>query len=236
MINFELVKKYWIYVLSVILLIILFFMYNNTKDLEGKNSKLQGNVLANQSLSNFYLSQVNAKEDKIISYKKKIDSLDVELNTSQEVIDSIKASYNIKIKEVNKLNTIQIAKYFKDRYHTIKDVDVFGDKVTLKDTISKQCISDLIKGDANKAELKEVYIVNHNLQSKVTFKDSIINTLDNQKKDLFKVIDLKDNSIKSQEEIINNDVKILNKEKNKSTLYKITTVASLLLGGYILLK
>lgn len=234
--NFDLLKKYWIYIFCLILLIIIYFLFNSTKNLERENEGLKGNILVNQSLSDLYLSQIKSRDAKILNYAAKIDSLENEVVKYEENIRVIKNNYNNKVKEVSSYNTTQISNYFKSRYSPKNSISIIGNKLALEDTISRQCITDLVKGDYVRAELKETNKVLNVVKFQSRIKDSTIVILGEQKDKLFMVVKLKDSTIGLQEQIIKNSDKIIKKEKNKKTFYKITTIAGALVSGYLLLK
>ena len=234
--NFDLLKKYWIHIFCLILLIIIYFLFNSTKNLEKENEGLKGNILVNQSLSDLYLSQIKSRDAKILNYVAKIDSLENEVVKYEENIRVIKNNYNNKVKEVSSYNTTQISNYFKSRYSPKNSISIIGNKLALEDTISRQCITDLVKGDYVRAELKETNKVLNVVKFQSRIKDSTIVILGEQKDKLFMVVKLKDSTIGLQEQIIKNSDKIIKKEKNKKTFYKITTIAGALVSGYLLLK
>jgi hypothetical protein len=234
--NFDLLKKYWIYIFCLILLIIIYFLFNSTKNLERENEVLKGNILVNQSLSDLYLSQIKSRDAKILNYVAKIDSLENEVVKYEDNIRVIKNNSNNKVKEVSSYNTTQISNYFKSRYSPKNSISIIGNKLALEDTISRQCITDLVKGDYVRAELKETNKVLNVVKFQSRIKDSTIVILGEQKDKLFMVVKLKDSTIGLQEQIIKNSDKIIKKEKNKKTFYKITTIAGALVSGYLLLK
>lgn len=234
--SFDLLRKYWIYIFCLILLIIIYFLFNSTKNLEKENESLKGNILVNQSLSDLYLSEIQNRDKKINIYINQIDSLEKEVVKYEDSIVVIKNNSNEKVKEVSKYNTIQISNYFKDRYSPKKSISVIGNKLVLEDTISRQCITDLVKGDYVRAELKETNKILNVVKFQSKIKDSTIFILGEQKEMLFSVIKLKDSTIGLQENVIKNTEKIIKKEKNKKTFYKITTIAGALVSGYLLLK
>jgi hypothetical protein len=234
--NFDLLKKYWIYIFCLILLIIIYFLFNSTKNLERENEGLKGNILVNQSLSDLYLSQIKSRDAKILNYVAKIDSLETEVVKYEENIRVIKNNSNNKVKEVSSYNTTQISNYFKNRYSPKNSISIIGNKLAIEDTISRQCITDLVKGDYVRAELKETNKVLNVVKFQSRIKDSTIVILGEQKDKLFMVVKLKDSTIRLQEQIIKNSDKIIKREKNKKTFYKITTIAGALVSGYLLLK
>lgn len=234
--NFDLLRKYWIYIFCLILLIIIYFLFNSTKNLEKENESLKGNILVNQSLSDLYLSQISDRDKKIKIYVNQIDSLEKEVVKYEDTIKIIQNNSSNKVKEVSSYNTVQISNYFKSRYNPKTSVSIIGNKLALEDTISRQCITDLVKGDYVRAELKETNKILNVVKFQSRIKDSTIVILGEQKDKLFMIVKLKDSTIGLQDQVIKNSDKIIKREKNKKTFYKITTIAGALVSGYLLLK
>jgi septal ring factor EnvC (AmiA/AmiB activator) len=99
---------------------------------------------------------------------------------------------------------------------TAKDSIVF-----LKVPVAKLVIKDLIEGDGNKEELKEVSRVLELTQEKITLKDKELSTLNLKIQNLELVVKTKDEQFSLQEELSKKLQKELKVEKTKSFLYKI---------------
>ena len=99
---------------------------------------------------------------------------------------------------------------------TAKDSIVF-----LKVPVAKLVIKDLIEGDGNKEELKEVSRVLELTQEKITLKDKELSILNLKIQNLELVVKTKDEQFSLQEELSKKLQKELKVEKTKSFLYKI---------------
>jgi hypothetical protein len=98
------------------------------------------------------------------------------------------------------------------------------------------CISDLVSGDYARAELKITRVVLGDVKLQSRMKDTVISELDMNRKTLEQVVKIKDSTISLKDQIIGNTQKQLKKEKRNKTLYKITTVAAMAAGGYLLIR
>lgn len=93
---------------------------------------------------------------------------------------------------------------------------------------SVKIITQLINGDACKAELKIVTKLLKNEEQRTSL-------LKEQNQLLLKAYEEKDKENMSLSEIIFNDEKIIKKEKNKKTFWKYIGIVSLSLSGFLLL-
>jgi len=109
-------------------------------------------------------------------------------------------------------------------------------KVVIDTAIARLIANDLLKGDVCKAEIN---LVRNNLnltKKEVSLKDSIINTLGKQKKELNLIISKKDEMFVKQEEISNTYKKSLSKQKTTSLLYKSLALLGLISTTLLIIK
>lgn len=137
---------------------------------------------------------------------------------------------------LKRLKSREIAKYYVDRYKLPKEVKSTNLGTALTDTVARLNITELVRYDGVRAELKitkEVLSLEKNISVK---KDSIISNVEKQNTNLELAVKENEKAINSQSEIIDNTEKMFKKEKRKTTFYKITTVLAIGTGGYLLLK
>ena len=229
------IQKFWREIVIAILVGLIFALLNNNSNLNTENAKLEGLVMVNESVSDLYMSQIHDRDKKIKVYITRIDSMDRVISSSESRVVYINKERDGKLSDVSKYSVTQSAEYFKGRYKT-KDVKVSSDYVMVKDTVSKMCISDLVSGDYARAELKITRVVLGDVKLQSRMKDTVISELDMNRKTLEQVVSIKDSTISLKDQIIVNTQKQLKKEKRNKTLYKITTVAAMAAGGYLLIR
>lgn len=229
------VQRFWREIVIAMLVGLIIALLNNNDNLSIENAKLEGFVRVNQSVSDLYMSQIQDRDKKIASYITRIDSMNKVISSSETRIVYINKDKDKKLSDVSKYSVAQSADYFKSRYKT-QDVNVSSDYVMIKDTVSKMCISDLVSGDYARAELKLTKVVLGDVKLQSRMKDTVISELDLQRKTLEQVVNIKDSTISLKDQIIGNTQKQLKKEKRNKTLYKITTVAAMAAGGYLLIR
>lgn len=229
------IQKFWREIVIAILVGLIFALLNNNSNLNTENAKLEGLVMVNESVSDLYMSQIHDRDKKIKVYITRIDSMDRVISSSESRVVYINKERDGKLSDVSKYSVTQSAEYFKSRYKT-KDVKVSSDYVMVKDTVSKMCISDLVSGDYARAELKITRVVLGDVKLQSKMKDTVISELDMNRKTLEQVVSIKDSTISLKDKIIGNTQKQLKKEKRNKTLYKITTVAAMAAGGYLLIR
>lgn len=109
-------------------------------------------------------------------------------------------------------------------------------KVAIDTTIAKKIAIDLVKGDECKEELK---ITNNNillLKEKIGVKDSIINTQKTQIFNFGKIVEGKDKLLKISDENLSNAKKQILKYKTSNLLWKGSTLLTIGVVGFLLLK
>ena len=229
------IQKFWREIVIAILVGLILALLNSNGNLSTENAKLEGLVMVNESVSDLYMSQIHDRDKKIKVYITRIDSMDRVISSSESRVVYINKERDGKLSDVSKYSVTQSAEYFKGRYKT-KDVKVSSDYVMVKDTVSKMCISDLVSGDYARAELKITRVVLGDVKLQSRMKDTVISELDMNRKTLEQVVSIKDSTISLKDQIIGNTQKQLKKEKRNKTLYKITTVAAMAAGGYLLIR
>jgi hypothetical protein len=229
------VSKYWREMSMIVMAVVIIILLRTNDTMSVENAKLDGLVRVNQSVSDLYMSQIHDRDKKIAVYITRIDSMDRVISSSETRIVYINKDRDKKLSDVSKYSVAQSADYLKSRYKT-QDVKVSSDYVMIKDTVSKMCISDLVSGDYARAELKLTRVVLGDVKLQSRMKDTVISELDINRKTLEQVVSIKDSTISLKDQIIGNTQKQLKKEKRNKTLYKITTVAAMAAGGYLLIR
>jgi hypothetical protein len=109
-------------------------------------------------------------------------------------------------------------------------------KVVIDTAVARLIANDLVSGDFCRAEIK---LVRSNLQltkKEVTLKDSIINTLGEQKEKLNLIISKKEEMFIKQEEISNTYKKELSKQKGTTFLYKALSLLGAVSTALLIIK
>lgn len=227
--------KYWREMSMMIMAVVIIILLKTNDEASVENTRLEGLVMVNESVSDLYMSQIHDRDKKIKVYLTRIDSMNTVISSSESRVVYINKERDGKLSSVSKYSVAQSAEYFKSRYKT-QDVKVSSDYVMIKDTVSKMCISDLVSGDYARAELKITRVVLGDVKLQSRMKDTVISELDMNRKTLEQVVSIKDSTISLKDQIIGNTQKQLKKEKRNKTLYKITTVAAMAAGGYLLIR
>jgi len=228
-INLFKIKDNWQIIAIALLLLIVLFQRCEPQP------ALTANYKANAEQFQQKARKIAVQSNDIIEdYKDVIKVKDAEIAKLKK--DSIKNSKIVyaKLSDLKRYNNTDIAKYYIDRYNQPQAIkSTSTNEVTIKDTLSRFIISDLIKYDGVKYDYKiltkEYSIVN----SKFKLAN---NTIDTLKVNINNISSAYESSINENKLAIKDIEKQLRKEKRKKTLYKITTVAAILGGGYLLTK
>ena len=229
-INLFWIKKNKYQIIIILLLFIVLFQCQN----HNENNKLNTHKFNADKSHQKAQDVVIKSNDIIINYKDIIKNKDIEILKLKN--DSIKNSRLViyKLNELKTYNSSDIAKYYIDRYNkpnAIKSVSM--DEVTIKDTLSRFIISDLIKYDG----IKYDYTILTNMYNLQNSKFQSANTtIDTLKISINNISNAYENTIDENKLAIKEIEKQLRKEKRNKTLYKIATVAAIVGGGYLLVK
>jgi hypothetical protein len=228
-INLYWIKENWQIIAITLLLLVVLFQCNNSQPSLADAHKDNATQFQQKARTEVVQSNDIIKDYKILIKKKDAEILKLKK-------DSIKnsKSVNSKLSDLRRYNNSDIAKYYIDRYNQPQAIkSVSTNEVTIKDTLSRFIISDLIKYDGVKYDYKiltkEYSIVN----SKFELAN---NTIDALKVNINNISSAYESSINENKLAIKEVEKQLRKEKRKKTLYKITTVAAIIGGGYLLTK
>jgi hypothetical protein len=228
-INLFWIKDNWQVIVITLLLIVVLFQQCDPQPALTANYK--DNAVQFQQKARQKVVQSN---DVINDYKDAIKVKDAEIAKLKK--DSIKnsKSVNSKLSDLKRYNNTDIAKYYIDRYNQPQAIkSVSTNEVTIKDTLSRFIISDLIKYDGVKYDYK----ILTNMYSLQNAKFQSANTtIDTLKVNINNISSAYESSIEQNKLAIKEVEKQLRKEKRKKTLYKITTVAAIVAGGYLLTK
>jgi len=228
--------KYWREILILALAFFLFKSCDGNSELSLANSSLKKDVKTYISNAKQLVAKNNALEEDKIKFQDSILGLKSKLEVKKNELAESNKKVISKINEVRTLKSREIAKYYVDRYKMPKEVKSTNLGTALTDTIAKLNITELVRYDGVKAELKitkDILSLQKNIS---TQKDSIISNVETQNTNLELAVKENEKAIDSQSKIIENTEKLFKKEKRKTTFYKITTVLAIATGGYILLK
>lgn len=170
----------------------------------------------------------------IKDYEEKLRKKDVDIDKLKRDSQLNNKLINTKLKRVMSYGNSDIAKYYIERYNQPQAIKSMStDEVAIKDTLSRFIISDLVKYDGVSYNYdmltKEYSIVNNKFNLANTTIDTLKISIDN-------ISSAYEKSNDENKLVIKEAEKQLRKEKRNKTLYKITTVAAIIGGGYLLVK
>lgn len=224
----DLFLKYWKNAVILILAIFLFQQCNKTEELslasEISKSKakdyLQKSRLAKENLQG--ITEL---------YEKKVDSV-IQIETDYKIkLTQNSKIVKAKISDLKHYSQTDITEYYKERYNTKNGVIQSELGTTLKDTISRLLITDLIYGDGAKSEVK---ILREFVETK-DFKFNLCNeTVDSLKVGIETISKNYELANIEKDKVIDITEKILRKEKNKKNVWKLISAGVAIGAGYLL--
>lgn len=230
-------KSNWKNIALILLVLFVFYQCNDSSDLQLANSQLKKD--AEQHLKNAELFQ--SKNESLIANEQKYNDTIALLKSKESNLINQKKEIVLKsekkIAEIKKFTSSQIANYIKTRYQAKESEVITQQNGTLViDTISKQIIVDLQKGDSCE---ETIYVLEEQIDNKEQIekqKDEIISNVKEQNVNLLSAIDEYKSANQLKQNALNNTEKLFKKERNKKNIFKITTVLAILGGGYLLVK
>lgn len=222
--------KYWKYAVIVILSLMLFSKCNQS------NGLIQ-TAKENKQKAKEYLIQARAirknLSNEITVYKSEIKRLSLVNKIKEDKLSNLSKSTKSKTAGIRHYNSLDISNYFITRYNAKKYVISSQNGTILKDTISKKVITDLIIGDGAKSEVKilrEIVVVE---KQKFEMANKMVDSL---YLGLEAVSKSYENANIEKDKAIKNTEKAFRHERNKKNFWKLTTVATVLGGAYLLIK
>ena len=181
-----------------------------------------------------YLNQARASQNNsmvlVANYETKIDS----------VINSERLKYNqlannaktvkAKLSEIKHYSATDITQYYKERYNAPNGVIQSENGTTLKDTVSKMVISDLVVGDGAKAEVKILREVVELKETKFQLCDDTVDSLKVGIESMAKNFELANSE---SQKAIKQTEKALKQERRKKNLWKIIAGSVVVGAGYL---
>lgn len=229
-INLFWIKENWKILVIILLLIFVLFQCESSKQPSLTNVYKDNAKKFHQKARQI----IDNSNDIIKDYKDVIKKKDTEISKLKKDIVNNSKIINDKLNDLKRYNTSDISKYYIDRYNQPNAIkSLSANELVIKDTLNRFIISDLINFDGVKFDYK----VLKNMYSLENEKFNSANTtIDTLKININNISSAYENSIEQNKLAIKEVEKQLKKEKSKKTLYKITTVAAIIGGGYLLIK
>ena len=231
--------KHLPYVICVILALLLLMKCNNSSELKTENEIIRKEVLLSKKLVKEVLRDNEIKDKEIQEQKKAISFLDNQTQKKQAEIVELYTENKYLKSSVNKYTTDDLVKFYIKRYNAPKEVFKTNLGIVFKDTIGKLIAADLIDYGFKTKELDLTKDILGNEIQVSKIKDTIINNLESQKKNLNFALEEQGLVIDNQQVLADNQEKIINKQTRTQNLLKISIpiVAILgVLGGVFIAK
>ena len=233
----EKLRKYFPYVLSLVLLLLLLVKCNNTSELKLENEQLKSIVESQKSnLEKEYAEKIekqnNAFQKTIDRYKDTVSFLDKQNEKKLDKILVLSNENNRLKSSIKKYTTDDLVQYYISRYKQPNDVFKTNLGITFKDTLSKRIAVDLADYDFTVKELDLKNDIIDNSNRIISSKDTIINNLENQKKNITFVMEEQSLLIDNQDDLIKNQEKIIKRSTRKEKLLKVALPIAII-GGVI---
>lgn len=229
----DLVKRWFPYVLSLVFLVLWIFKSSENNDLIEKNNDLENANIRSVVINEGLLDLVKQKNNKLSKSEAKIDSLNKEVAISKSKTSEIKKQSEIKQKEVYSYTTEKLADYYRQNYSPKEQIQTIGKDIVTGDTIAKQIVSDLVEKKYISLELNQTKETLNLTEKKSSEQDSVITDLKFQKEKLFMVIEEDKKVSANKDKIILNTEKAFKSEKGKKNFWKATAIGA---GAVLVVK
>ena len=227
--------KYGQIILILVLCVVIFKQCEGSKELALANSSLKKDVKEYVSNAKQLVDKNNVLEEEKFKYIEVIVELKKKVVVKEIQVADLNKKVAQKVSDVKLMKSDEIANYYKDRYKMPSEVKKTNLGTAITDTVAKLNITELVRYDGVKAELKitkEVLSLEKNIS---TQKDSIIENVETQNTNLELAVKENEKAINSQSEIIDNTEKMFKKERNKKNAWKLITAGVVGVSGYLLI-
>jgi len=227
-INLYWVKENWQILVITLLLLLLAFQCNQEPsfaDQHKSNAKEQIKVARDET---------KKTTDIIDSYKKEIAKKSLQIENYERLLANSQNKVKAKLSDLKQYKSSSIVVYYKDRYNLtdgVKSID--STTISIKDTVSRLVISDLIKYDGLKYDTPIL-----KSQLNVVNEKFIIanNTIDTLKISINNISSAYENASTEKDLAIKEVEKSLQKEKLKKNVWKYVAIGTGLFLGYLQIK
>ena len=221
----DLFLRNWKIVVIILLAFALFQQCNKTD-----TALTEANV--SKAKNKEYINLARQREKQLISkiarYKENIAILTKsELKAKEQLANNTK-TVKTKLSEIKRYNSSEITQYYKERYNAPNDVIQSENGTTLKDTVSKMVVSDLVVGDGAKAEVKILRSIVADKETKFQLCDDTVDSLKVGIESMAKNFELANTE---SQKAIKQTEKALRKEKTVKNVYKGALVLALIKIG-----
>jgi len=233
--NFKKNKYNYISTAVIIAMILLLCVTcNNSKNNETETALLKVKLATSQDSEKLFIQKYDLSQAEISKYEDSIEIRDKRIAELEKKRVEVVRIGRKKIKSLKKYDKKAYSEYFKDRYKDFaKDVNVNETGINLTDSICKPIVTDLIKGDVAKAEVKILEDILSETQEKIELKDSIISNQEEQKIDLQNVINEKQKAQDAAIDIIKLQEKTITKKERQNAVLKVIVPVSAVIGVII---
>jgi len=222
--------KYLPHVICVILAMMLLMKCNSSSELKTENEIIKKEVFLSKKLLKEVLRENKIKDKEIQEQKKAISFLDNQTQKKQARIIELRTENKYLKSSVNKYTTDDLVKFYIKRYNAPKKVFKTNLGIVFKDTIGKLIAADLIDYGFKVKELDLTKDILGNEIQVSKIKDTIINNLESQKKNLNFAIEEQGLIIDNQQVLADNQEKIIKKQTRTQNLLKISIPIVAILG------
>jgi len=213
-------------IVAIILLAFALFQQCNKTD----TALAEANV--SKSKAKDYLNQARASQNNsmvlVANYETKIDSVINSERLRYNQLANNTKSVKAKLSEIRQYSATDITQYYKERYNAPNDVIQSENGTTLKDTVNKLVISDLVVGDGAKAEVKILHSIVIDKETKFQLCDDTVDSLKVGIESMAKNFELANTE---SQKAIKQTEKAFRKEKTVKNVYKGALVLALIKIG-----
>jgi cell division protein FtsB len=228
---YDYIKKYFPYAI-IFLLLLFIFKCSGTDELKYEKEKLETQIKENKKLIQNVLKQNKELQKQNLFFENTIAELYEETDKKNEEIAKLHVENGRLKTNIKKFTTDDIVKFYIERYKQPTNVFKTNLGVTFKDTLSKQIAIDLTDYDLKTQELSVTKDIVSTKDLIITYKDSTINNLENQNKNINFVLDEQNSLINNQDDLIKNQESIIKKQTRRNKLMKYAIPISIIGGVF----
>lgn len=232
-------KKYWAHFVLIIMCFFMFNQCNRSDSLAYEKEVMEKEMKEYKKSVAEKLKENKAIKKEVVKLKNDVAELRKENSNSEAKIAAAESKNRKQQSQISKMSEDDMTRYFKKRYDTKTDVVKTNLGIALKDTISKQVITELEDYDFTAEKVSYLEVMYSKEKKANEINAEIIKKSEETEKNLIFVLEKDKDVIDMQNKYAEDQEKEINRQARQNTLLKVSVPVGIAIGvvtGFLITK